>query len=324
MDLTIADILRARTLLARYLPPTPMWSYPALDEAADAALRVKHENIQPTGAFKVRGGLTLLAAMPADERARGVVTWSTGNHAQSIAYASRMFDNPCVVLMPESANEVKVRAVQGYGATVVLHGADLTAAREHGEKLAEAEGLRPISPAGDAALVAGVGTAYLEVFEAAPDLEMLVVPVGSGTGAAAACVAGAALAPGCRIVAVQAAASPAAYESWRGGTCVRRPNRTAVDGLATGEGFPLPQRLMRTGLSDFLLVSDEQIDEARRLLATHAHTLAEGAGAAALAAVLAHPEQFARRRVGIMCTGGNASTGEIATLAAVPEPAGVG
>jgi threonine dehydratase len=174
------------------------------------------------------------------------------------------------------------------------------------------------------ALLAGVGTAYLEVFEAAPDLELLVVPVGSGTGAAAACVVGAALAPGCRIVGVQSARSPAAYESWRAGSCVRRPNRTAVDGLATGEGFPLPQRLMRAGLADFLLVSDEEIDQARRLLATHAHTLAEGAGAAGLAAVLAHPGQFAGRQVGIVCTGGNASPAEIADLAPVAAATGVG
>ncbi len=311
----LTDVLQARTLLRRYLPATPMWSYPALDDLAGAKLWVKHENTQPTGAFKVRGGLTLLAGMPAAERARGVVTWSTGNHAQSIAYASRIFGNHCVVVMPERASEVKIRAVHGLGATVVLHGADLTEAREYGEKLAEAEGLRPVSPAGDEALLAGVGTAYLEMFEAAPGLELLVVPVGSGTGAAAACVVGAALAPHCRIVGVQSAASRAGYASWRAGTCLRRPNRTTVDGLATGEGFPLPQRLMRRYLSDFLLVSDEQIDDARRVLATHAHTLAEGAGAAALAAVLARPEHFAGRRVGVVCTGGNASPAEIASLA---------
>jgi threonine dehydratase len=315
-QLTIADVLRARTILDQYLPPTPMWSYPVLDEVAGARLRVKHENVQPTGAFKVRGGLTLLAGMPAAERERGVVTWSTGNHAQSIAYAAQLSGVRCTVVMPDNASEVKVRAVQALGATVVLHGADLTEAREYGAKLAHAEDMRAVSPAGDVALLAGVGTAYLEVFAAAPDLDLLVVPVGSGTGAAAACVVAAALAPGCRVIGVQSAASPAGYASWRAGTCLSRPNRTAVDGLATGEGFPLPQSIMRTGLSDFLLVTDDQIDEARRVLATHAHTLAEGAGAAALAAVLAHPRQFAGRRVGIMCTGGNASATEIAALAA--------
>ncbi|OLB78331.1 MAG: threonine dehydratase [Actinobacteria bacterium 13_2_20CM_2_71_6] len=313
--LTIADVWRARTLLAGYLPPTPTWSYPALDELAGADVRVKHENVQPTGAFKVRGGLTLLAGMPAAERARGVVTWSTGNHAQSIAYASRVFGNRCVVVMPEGANENKVRAVQGLGGTVLLHGTELGEAQEYAQKLAETERLRPVSPAGEAALLAGVGTAYLELFEAAPGLDFLVVPVGSGTGAAAACVVAAALAPGCQVIGVQSARSPAAYDSWRTGTCVRRPNRTAVDGLATGAGFAFPQRLMRTGLADFVLVSDLEIDRARRLLATHAHTLAEGAGSAALAAVLADPQRYAGRKVAIVCSGGNASPAEIAGLA---------
>jgi threonine dehydratase len=316
MELTIADVLRARTLLARYLPPTPMWSYPALDALAGASVRVKHENVQPTGAFKVRGGLTLLAGMPAAERDRGVVTWSTGNHAQSLAYASRVFRNRCVVVMPESANEVKVRAVRGLRGDVVLKGIDMTEAQGYAEELAASEGLRLVSPAGEVALLAGVGTAYLELFEAAPDLDVLVVPVGSGTGAAAACVVGAAFAPSCEVVAVQSAASPAAHDSWRAGACVCRTNTTTVDGLATGAGFPLPQRVMRSGLADFLLVDDAQIAHAVRVLASHAHTLAEGAGAAGLAAVLAHPERFAGRRVAIVCTGGNASAAEIAGLAA--------
>jgi threonine dehydratase len=312
--LTIGDVLRARTLLAGYLPPTPMWSYPALDAVAGTRVWVKHENAQPTGAFKVRGGLTLLAGMPAAERARGVVTWSTGNHAQSIAYASRVFGNRCVVVMPDGANEVKVRAVQALGAEVLQKGVDLTGAEEYARELAGTEELRVISPAGDNALLAGVGTGYLEMFQAVPDLDLVVVPVGSGTGAAAACVVAAALAPHCRVIAVQSAGSPAAHDSWRAGTCLRRPNRTVADGLATGTGFELTQRVMRARLADFLLVTDEQIGAARRLFASHAHTLTEGAGAAGLAAVLSHPDRFAGRRVAVVCSGGNASPAEIADL----------
>jgi threonine dehydratase len=301
-------------VLSRYLPPTPMWAYPALDQLVGASVRIKHENVQPTGAFKVRGGLTLLAGMPAADRDRGIVTWSTGNHAQSIAYASRVFGNRCVVVMPELASETKIRAVRCLGSEVVTKGADLTEARTYAEELAAAEGLRLVSPAGDVALLAGVGTAYLEVFEAAPDLDLLVVPVGSGTSAAAACVVAAALAPQCRVLAVQSARSPAAHDSWRTGSCLSRPNRTRVDGLATGCGFPLPQRLMRAGLADFLLVDDEQIAAAGQVLANYAHTLAEGAGAASLAAVLSEPDRFAGQRVAIVCSGGNASAAEIASL----------
>jgi threonine dehydratase len=308
---TLADVLAARDLLTRYLPATPMWSYPALDAVAGATVHVKHENTQPMGAFKVRGGLTLLAGLPADQRARGLVTYSTGNHAQSIAYACATFGTPCTVVMPETASAEKVRALRALDATVVLHGPDLAAAERHAHELPDAV---PVSPADTPPLLAGVGTLYLEILEAQPDLDAIVVPVGSGTGAAAAGLVAAKLAPRCRVIAVQSTAAPAAHDSWRAGECVARPNRTRVDGLATGRGFALTQQLMRAHLADFRLVTDAQIAAAQRLLATHAHTLAEGAGAAALAAVLARPEEFAGRRVAVVCTGGNASAAEIAAL----------
>lgn len=312
--LTLVDVLRARRLLRTYLPATPIWSYPALDSFAGASVFVKHENVQPVGAFKVRGGLTLLAGMAPEVRSRGVITYSTGNHAQSLAYASGVFGNPCVVVMPDGANEIKVRAVQSLGATVILHGADLAGAQAHAEQLATAKGLRLVSPGDEPALLAGVGTLFLETLEAVPDLDAIVVPIGSGTGAAAACVVAAAVAPGCRVIGVQSSASPAGHESFRSGRPEQRPNTTAVEGLATGRSFEIPQRLMRGALADFLLVSDEQIGAAQRVLASHAHTLAEGAGAAALAAVLTHPETFAGTRIAVICTGGNAKPSEIAAL----------
>lgn len=306
------DVLAARELLTSRLPATPMWSYPALNDVTGASVFVKHENTQPTGAFKVRGGLTLLAGLTSRQRRDGLVTYSTGNHAQSIAYACAEYGAPCTVVMPETASEEKIRATRGHDARVVLSGADMAGAQKAAEALADASLL--VSPGDTAELMAGVGTAYLELFEAWPDLDAVVVPVGSGTGAAAACLVAAAVAPRCRVIAVQSASSPAAHDSWRAGSTVERPNRTAVDGLATGRGFELPQRLLREGLSDFRLVSDAEIQAAQGVLATHAHTLAEGAGAAALAAVLAAPDEFAGRRVAVVCSGGNASKSEIAAL----------
>jgi threonine dehydratase len=327
------DIVRARELLAGWLPATPMWSYPALDALVGATVFVKHENTQPVGAFKVRGGLTLLAGMAPAERARGLVTYSTGNHALSIAYAAAAFGVACTVVMPAGANAAKVRSVGALGATVLLEGADLAGAHAAAGRVAAAEDRLLVGPADTPALIAGVGTLYLEVFEDQPELDAVVVPIGSGTGAAAAAVVAARLAPGCRVIGVQSSASPAAHDSWRAGTCVERPNRTAVDGLATGRGFDLPQRVLRAGLADFHLVSDDQIVAAQRVLASHAHTLAEGAGAAALAAVLARPDDFAGLRVAVVCTGGNASPAEVAALGAgdaedrfvadVPVPASV-
>jgi threonine dehydratase len=213
--------------------------------------------------------------------------------------------------MPEGANEAKVRSVRALGGEVVLHGAVLADSEAYAEKLAADRGMRLVSPGDEPAVLAGVGTVTLELFESAPPLDTVLVPVGSGTGAAAACLVAAAVSPGTPVVAVQSSASPAAHDSWRAGEPVERPNRTAVEGLATGRAFALTYQVMREHLSDFVLVEDDEIHAAQRLLATHAHTLAEGAGAAALAVVL---RGGFTGRVGIICTGGNASAAEIAGL----------
>ena len=307
---TLTDVLAARAFLAGLLPPTPMWSYPLLDETVGATVHVKHENTQPTGAFKVRGGLNLLASWPVEERARGVVTFSTGNHAQSIAYAARHFAVPCTVVMPEGANEAKVAAVRALGAVVELRGAVLEDCQRCAAEIAARSGARLVEPGADGALVSAVATAYLEIIEAVPELDAVFVPVGSGTGAAAACLVFGALAPRCRVIAVQSARSPAAHDSWRAGELVSRPNRTAVEGLATGRGFALPQAIMADRLADFLLVDDADIVAAQRVLLRDAHTLAEGAGAAALAGLLAVRDRFAGGRVAVVCTGGVVSAAE--------------
>ncbi len=313
---TIADVLRARQVLSGDLPPTPMWSYPALDATTGSQVLVKQEIVQPTGAFKVRGGLNLLANMTDAERARGIVGYSTGNHAQSLAYAAERSGVACSIVMPENPNPVKAAAVRSRGAEVIEFGAEMGEAAEHAGKVAAEYGARLVSAGDEPDLVAGVGTAYLEIFEHAPDLEAILVPVGSGSGAAAACLVAAAVAPDCEVIAVQSAASPAAHDSWQEGEVVSRPNRTAVEGLATGSGFELTQRVMRQHLSDFLLVDDSAIAHAQHVLARDAHVLTEGAGAAALAAVLTHRDQFSGRRVAVVASGANASEAELARLAA--------
>ncbi len=310
---TVEDVLAARRVLTRYLPPTPLWSYPVLNARLGATVFIKHENVQPTGAFKVRGGINLLATMSEEERSRGVLSYSTGNHAQSLAYAARLFGVRCVIVMPDPPQPVKARAVEALGATVIAHGATLTESREHAEQLARSSGMRLVSPGDEPALIAGVGTAYLEICEQASDLDVILVPVGSGSGAAAACVVTAALAPRCQVIAVQSAASPAAHDSWRTGSCVNRPNRTTVEGLATGCGFALPQSLIAERLADFILVSDAEIAAAQRVLVEHAHTLAEGAGAAALAPLLRDDHPWVGKRVAVVCSGGNASLTELTT-----------
>lgn len=314
---TMRDVLAAARRIDGLVVRTPALTHPELDRAVAAAgaagtsLVVKHENLQHTGAFKVRGALNLLLGFDDEERRRGIVAYSTGNHAQALAFAARRTGTACTIVMPEHPNPLKERAVRDLGADVVLHGATFDDARERAGEVAAATGARLVGAANEPVLVAGVATATLELLEQAPDLEVLVVPVGGGSGAAAACLVAGALAPGLRVVAVQAAASPAAHDSWRAGELRTAANETRAEGLAVGCGFALTQAVLRERLADFLLVDDDAIAVAQRHYLTGARTVAEGAGAAALAAVLTHPAAFAGRRVGVVCSGGNAGEAEL-------------
>lgn len=308
---TIADVLAAQARLDGVVVRTPVGEYAELDRATGTAVVVKHENQQRTGAFKARGASNLLLAMSDAERARGVVAYSTGNHAQGVAYAARLTGTACTIVMPDDPNPLKLRAVLDQGADVLLHGATFDDARAQATALAHDSGARLVGAANEPDIIAGVGTLYLELFQQAPGLDVLVVPVGGGSGAAAASLVAAAVAPGTEVIGVQSAASPAAHDSWHTGALVERSNTTRAEGLAVGCGFEVTQAIMREHLADFVLVTDEQIAAAQHLYLTGARTVAEGAGAAALAAVVADPARFAGRRVGIVCTGGNASADEL-------------
>lgn len=304
---TFRDVLLARRQIQPYLRRTPLHSYPALNELVGAELYIKHENYQPVGAFKVRGGINLVAQLGADERARGVIAASTGNHGQSVAYAARQFGVGARIVVPEGANPGKVAAMRGMGAQVLFHGATFDDARLHCEALARERGYRYIHSGNEPLLIAGVGTVALEMLEDQPDLDEIIVPVGGGSGAAAACIVARALSPATRVVGVQAQSSPAAYESWRQGRCVDAPNRTAAEGLATGSAFELPQQVMRQGLADFALVEESELLRAVAWMVERAHTLAEAAGAAPLAAAYRRRDELRGRRVGLICSGGNVS-----------------
>lgn len=315
--MTFADVLAAADRVQAVLPPTPAWSYPLLDAVAGCEVVVKHENSQPTGAFKVRGGINLVRTLSAEALAAGLVTASTGNHAQSIGYAARLARCPAEVVAPIGSPPRKLAAVRLLGATVVEHGPTMTEAVAHAKDLAAGRGSTYVDPGDTPAIVAGHATVCLELLRQRPDLEAIYVPIGSGSGAAGACLVRAELAPGCRIVGVQSSAAPAAHVAWRLREPATAPCKTRHSGLATGASFALPQRLLRDRLDDFIVVSDDDIDQAICLLATHAHTLAEGAGAAALAGLLADPERPGR--CAVICSGGNAGDAEIATLARIAD-----
>jgi threonine dehydratase len=304
---TFRDVLAAQRRIRPYLARTPLHRYPAVDALIGTAVYIKHENYQPVGAFKVRGGLNLIAQLPEAERAAGVITASTGNHGQSIAFAARRFGVTARVVVPEGANPGKVAAIQGMGAEIIFHGATFDEARLHCEALARAHGYRYIHSGDEPHLIAGVATETLEMLEDAPELEVILVPIGGGSGAAGTCIVARAVNPAIEVIGVQAAASPAAYESWRQRASVQAPNRTFAEGLATGTAFSLPQRILWDGLADFVLVSDAAIQQAMVWMLERAHTLAEAAGAAPLAAAYDLRERLRGRRVGLVCSGGNAS-----------------
>jgi threonine dehydratase len=304
---TFRDVLAARARIAPYLRPTPLFSYPALDELIGATVYVKHENCQPVGAFKVRGGVNLVSQTTAAERQRGLIAASTGNHGQSIAYAGRLFGVPVRIVVPEGANPGKVAAMQGMGADVVFHGSDFEQAVEHCETLARQHGYRYVHAANEPALIAGVGTHTLEVLLQAPEVEVVIVPLGMGSGAAGACIAAHGVDPAIRVVAVQSQASPAGYESWKKRALVTASNRTFAEGIATGSAAELTQRVIREHLHDFVLVSDDDIRQAMVWMIERAHTLAEGAGAAPLAAAYRLRNDLRGRKVALICSGGNCS-----------------
>jgi len=305
---TIADVLEAKRRIAPYLRPTPLYRYAGLDALLGTEVFVKHENHQPMGAFKVRGGVNLISQLDDDERARGVISASTGNHGQSIAYAAALFGVRATICVPENANPVKVDSIRGLGANVVFHGRDFDDAREHCERLADGHGYRYVHSGDEPLLIAGVGTEALEILEEQPQVDTIVVPIGGGSGAAGACIVAKSIDPAIRVIGVQSEAAPAAYRSWQARKLLEETRmETFAEGLATRTAFELPQTILWQWLDDFVLVSDDEIRSAQATMIETTRNLVEAAGAAPLAAALRLRERLAGRRVALILSGGNAS-----------------
>ena len=309
---TLRDVLRARRVIRQYLAPTPLIRYPAIDQLVGAEVYVKHENHQPIGAFKVRGGVYLMSQLSEDERRRGVIAASTGNHGQSVAYAAKVFGVPAIIGVPEGANPLKVESMRNLGAEVLFHGPDFDAAREYVEDLAAERGYRYIHSGDEPLLIAGVGTIALEILEEQPEIDTIIVPIGGGSGAAAACIVAKAIDPSIRVIGVQSEGAPAAWQSWKQRAAVETERvNTFAEGLATRTTFAFPRAIIWEMLDDFVLVSEEEIKEAVRLYLAKAHTLAEGAGASPLAAALRLKDELAGHRVAFVLSGGNLSVDQL-------------
>jgi threonine dehydratase len=311
---TMTDVLEARRRISAYLRPTPLYSHSALSELVGADVWVKHENHQPVGVFKVRGGINIVSRLTDDERRAGVTTASTGNHGQSIAYAARLFQVKAVIVVPVGANPVKVRSMERLGAQVVAAGKDFDEAREECARLSAEKGYRMIHAANEPHIIAGVATQTLEILEEQPDVDVIIGPVGGGSGMAGACVVAGTIAPNVELIAAQAAAAPAACRSWRERKLVEDRMGTAAEGVATRVGFELTQQILWDRLDDFILVSEEEIRSATRLMIDGTRSLVEAAGAVPLAAALQIRDRLAGRKVALICSGGNISPDQLRSL----------
>lgn len=314
MDLS--DVLAARRRIAPFINRTPLFTYPALSELVGTEVWVKHENHQITGAFKARGGINLLSQLPHAEREVGIIAASTGNHGQSLAYAAGLFGVTARICVPENANPVKVQAMRGWGAEIIEHGRDYDDAREHCHKLAEQNGYRYVHSGDEPHLITGVGTFTLEILEEQPDIDVLFVPVGGGSGVAGACIVAKQMRPQMQVIGVQSAQAPAAYKSWKEGRLVEDTMGTFAEGLATRTAFEVPQQIMREQMDDFVLVDDADIKKAMLTLIEITRNLVEGAGAAATAAALQMKERLAGKKVAVVMSGGNIAPDQLRELLA--------
>jgi threonine dehydratase len=311
---TLDDVRAARERIAPHLQPTPLYPNGALSELVGTEIFVKHENHLPIGAFKVRGGVNLVSQLSEDELRRGVVTASTGNHGQSIAFAAGRFGVRAIVCVPEGANPVKLASMERLGAELVVHGRDFDEAREHCEALAREHGYRYIHSGNEPHLIAGVGTATLEILETEPEIDVVIVPVGGGSGAAGACIAGKSVRPELEVIGVQSSAAPAAYRSWRARELLEDRMETRAEGLATRVAFELPQRILWEQLDDFVLVDEDELDCAVLLMIEGTRNLVEPAGASPLAAALRLKDRLAGKRVALILSGGNISPDQLRRL----------
>lgn len=301
-----ADLEAARSRVYRHLRPTSLMRHPLLEQWLGCRAWVKHENHQPTGAFKIRGGVNLVAQLTSEERTRGVVSASTGNHGQSMAFACRAYDVPCHIFVPVGNNPDKTASMRALGADVIEYGRDFDEARERVEALAPREGWRYVHSANEPHLIAGVGTLALEIFEELPDVDYIFTPVGGGSGAAGCCIARSGRGSPARVIGVQAAGAPAFARSWTGPSRVTTERAmTFADGIATRTTYDLTFGILKSALDDVVTLEEEELREGVRAALRLTHNLAEPAGASSLAAAYRLRDTIAGKNVVCVMTGGN-------------------
>jgi threonine dehydratase len=304
LKITLADIETARRTIAGQVLRTPMLAAPPLSALTGAEVYVKYENLQVTNSFKERGACVKLASLDADERRRGVIAMSAGNHAQAVAYHARRLSVPATIVMPVTTPFVKVKATEALGATVVLSGETIMEAQVRAQAIAAERHLVWVHPFDDPRIIAGQGTVAMEMLEDVPDLDVLIVPIGGGGLIAGNAIAARAMRPAIEVIGVECALYPSMWNAVRGDN---RPcgGATLAEGIAVGKAGELTLPIVRELVDDIILVDEPLIERAVNTFLTLQKTMAEGAGAAGLAAMLAAPDRFAGRKVGLILCGGN-------------------
>lgn len=317
---TLRDVYRARAIISKYVVRTPLRYSKRLSRVLGFNVYLKLENTQVTRSFKVRGGVHYMSIKLDEALRRGVITASTGNHAQSIAYAASVFGVKAVIVMPHGISRTKVEALRDLGAEVIFHGSIFEEAREYAEKLAAERGMLYVHPVNEPLLYPGVATMHLENVEDLPDLDVIINPIGGGSGASGAVVVAKSVDPSIAIIGVQAEGAPSFYLSWRNKRLTSTGYaKTIAEGLATASAYELPFSILRDRIDDIVLVSDDEMIRAIKLLVELEGVIAEPAGAAALAAALKIKDRLQGRKVVVMVTGGNVDPETLASWLASRE-----
>ncbi len=316
---TLEDIYRARALLSDYMSPTPLHHYPGLDALIGSETYVKHENHTKLGAFKIRGSLNTMSQLTPEQKERGLVLASSGNFGQGMAYAGRIFGARAIVVLPENPNPSKVEAIKAFGAEVVLSDTVYDADPAVIRSIVEERGSQYISDSTDSRFMAGSGTIMLEILDQLPDVDVVIFPVGGGGLASGVSVAAKAVKPDTQVIAVCSAQAASPYLSWKKGELVDAPMTTFAEGIGVKVTEEVPFRIMRDLLDDFVAVDDDEIRRAIVLMLEKTHNIAEGAGAAPLAAALKLKDQLQGKKVALIQSGGNASIEELKTCLGAPQ-----
>lgn len=310
-----ADVLKAAPVVGRFIRPTPLIEWPALSSALGFSFYLKHENHNPTTAFKVRGGIYLVSRLSDEQKARGILACTTGNHGQSLAFACRQFGVRCVLVVPVHSNPDKIDAMRALGAELIEYGRDFDEAREHCEVIQHRDGLRYVHSANEPDLIAGVGTYALEIFDELPDPDVILVPVGLGSGICGTGLVAAERCTATQVIGVQSEGAPAVTLSWRTNRTVETGlPQTFAEGMATRVPASMTLELMHRVVHDMVLVSDDTLRDAIVRLLRATHNLAEGAGAASTAAAWQWRERFAGKKVVGVLSGGNLDLRELARI----------